>query len=209
MCGRFKLDVDIIYLESYLKENFAIPTFNPTLYTPKKEVRPSEPVLALIHDTSHYRLGHLKWGYLPFYAKHDKDRPLINARGETLAEKPAFKEAFKAQRCIILADSFYEWQATPKGKQPMRIALSEKQMMPLAGLWRTFQSKTGQKVHTCTIITVPANAAIKPIHDRMPLILDDNTVHTWLQPTIQDSTQLASLIQSYPAEQVEITSADL
>ena len=209
MCGRFKLDVDVRFLETYLHEIFAVSKFDSTHYSPKKEVRPSDAVLALIHDGKHYRVGPLKWGYLPRYAKHEKDRPLINARGETLAEKQAFKEAYLTQRCIILADSFYEWQSTASGKQPMRISLHEKQMMPLAGLWRSFQTSAGQKVHTCAIITVAANAAIKPIHDRMPLILDENTVHFWLKPPIQDPVDLERLIQPYPDEGMQIEPVDL
>ncbi|TVP96640.1 MAG: SOS response-associated peptidase [Acholeplasmatales bacterium] len=209
MCGRFKLDVEVSFLQQYLFEVFAIPQFDGNQYVPRREIRPSDTVLTLIHDSHRYRVGPLKWGFLPSYAKHAKDRPLINAKGETLSQKAPFKKAFKSQRCIVLADSFYEWRETASGKQPMRIWDTQRAVMPLAGLWNTYKDASGSATHTCAIITVAANAVIEPIHARMPLILDAESLHSWLRPPVQDVASLAPLLRSFPAASIHIEPVQL
>ena len=127
---------------------------------------------------------------------------MINARSETLAEKPAFRSAFRRRRCLVLADGFYEWQKQPgsKAKIPTYIRLSSEKPFAFAGLWEQWNSKDGSTILSCTIITTEPNEMMKSIHNRMPVILPEDSYQTWLDPSEKQPDQLSVLLRPYPAE---------
>ena len=125
---------------------------------------------------------------------------MINARAETVAEKPAFRNALKKRRCMVLADGYYEWQKTPLGKRPYRIILKSGESFAMAGLWETWKDPQGNVVPSCTIITTEANDFLNPIHDRMPVILPREKEGLWLEPGVEDPASLTGILAPYPEE---------
>ncbi|MHC8517405.1 SOS response-associated peptidase [Sporosarcina sp. ITBMC105] len=201
MCGRFTLFApyhDII-------ERFSIESaFEESEYMPSYNIAPSQQVAAIINDGSKNRLGYLRWGLIPPWAKDEKiGYKMINARAETIAEKPSFKQAFTKRRCIIPADSFYEWQRKDGEKIPMRIKLKSNSMFGIAGLWESWQSPEGKTIYTCTAITTEPNNLVKPIHNRMPVILKKEEEAKWLDPSITDIHFLGNMLQSFDEDQME------
>lgn len=194
MCGRFTLtagpeeisnrfNVELTFLQNYEK------TYN---------IAPSQHVFAIINDGKMNRGGYLRWGLIPPWAKDEKiSFKLINARAETVAKKPSFKNAFQKQRCLIIADSFYEWKDIGGKKQPMRIMRKDGQLFAMAGLWEKWRSPSGNAIYTCTIITTKANLLLKDIHERMPVILNKEDEQIWLNPNISDIHLLQSLLKPY------------
>jgi len=128
---------------------------------------------------------------------------MINARAETVATKSAFRVALRNRRCLVVADGFYEWQQRGRTKQPYRIVLKSREPFGFAGLWETWTAPDGETIRTCTIITTEANEQLKPIHDRMPVILTREAEDIWLDPAIQDPAKLLPLIRPYPAEEMD------
>ncbi|MBE0701161.1 MAG: SOS response-associated peptidase, partial [Acholeplasmataceae bacterium] len=122
---------------------------------------------------------------------------MINAKSETLGEKPSFYPSFKTKRCVILADGFYEWKKEQKQKTPMRIVLKDQKIFPMAGLWSTYQRSDGSKFFTCTIITTSANDLMASIHDRMPVILTEENQKAWLNPRNTDLDMLSKVLVPY------------
>jgi putative SOS response-associated peptidase YedK len=182
MCGRYTLtdpDPRILRFRFDLTESAEIdegPRFN---------VAPTDPVLAVRRNEDGVREpGYPRWGLVPHFAEPDSfDRLLINARAETVDEAPAFREAFERSRCLIVADGFYEWRATPTGKRPQWITLPEREHFGFAGLWARSRKHDGSDLHSCTIVTTEPSVEVAPIHDRMPVILDREDEATWLDPT--------------------------
>jgi len=145
----------------------------------------------------------LRWGLIPYWAKDRSIGPrCINAMCETLANKPAFREAFRRRRCLVPADFFYEWQKLPAGKQPYAIGLAEGSPMAFAGLWERWNDPEagGQPLHTFSIITGPPNELCAPIHNRMPVILPREAWRRWLGEDAADGDDLAALLRPYPAQ---------
>jgi putative SOS response-associated peptidase YedK len=136
---------------------------------------------------------------------------LINARSETLAEKPSFREAFKSRRCLIPASGFYEWQKKGSGaKQPFYFYLNDRKVFGFAGLWEEWiDRQTGELLETCTIITIEANAVLKPVHDRMPVILNPNAYDEWLDAKVKDINRLQNLLKPYPAAEMSSDAVSL
>jgi putative SOS response-associated peptidase YedK len=128
---------------------------------------------------------------------------MINARSETAHEKPSFRQALKSRRCIVPANGFYEWQKSGKEKIPHYIRFRDNQIMSFAGLWEAWRSSDGQTVESCTILTTEANSLLKPIHDRMPVILDQQEHGHWLSTDRIDAGELDELFHPYPAERLE------
>ena len=141
----------------------------------------------------------LKWGLIPSWAKEAAiGSRMINARAETVAEKPAFRSAFRRRRCLLVADGFYEWQKQPEGpKQPYRITLQDGGPFGFAGLWESWRDPAGGTVESCTIVTTEANAFLAPIHHRMPVIVSPGDFDLWLDPGAPPQTALA-LLRPYP-----------
>jgi putative SOS response-associated peptidase YedK len=158
----------------------------------------------VIGDDGKRYMKQMLWGLIPSWAKDPGigDR-MINARVETLAEKPAFRAALKKRRCIIPADGFYEWQKLGKVKQPVRIVLKSREPFGFAGLWEHWRSPEGEEVLSCTIITTEANDLLKTVHDRMPVILTRDAEAAWLDPKTQDPEKLLRLLKQYPPEELE------
>jgi putative SOS response-associated peptidase YedK len=145
----------------------------------------------------------LHWGLIPSWAEDATiGNRMINARAETVASKPAFRQAFQRRRCLVLADGFFEWQKRDGGKQPHHIRLKEGRPFGLAGLWERWE-RGDQPIESCAIITTGPNAVMQPIHDRMPVILAPDAYDLWLGATPADRQQLEALLRPYPAEQME------
>lgn len=202
MCGRFTLFSDF----NAIIERFNIEAaIGEDLYLPSYNIAPSQSVLSVINDGTKNRLGYLRWGLIPSWAKDEKiGYKMINARAETILEKPSFRNAFKKRRCLVVADSFYEWKRDrSKTKIPMRIKLKSDGLFAMAGLWEPWKSPAGHSVFSCTIITTTANNLMKSIHDRMPVILKPEDEQTWLNPTNMDPEGLNHLLKPLPEEFME------
>jgi putative SOS response-associated peptidase YedK len=159
-------------------------------------------------DAGRRELVPLKWGLIPSWAKDPKiATQCLNARAETVAEKPAFRSAFKKRRCLILADGYYEWTG-PKGKkQPWHFHLHNRAPFAFAGLWEHWRPPEGDPVETCTIITTDANELAAKYHDRMPIILHTADYSRWLDPANQSVDDLTPLLVPYPTEEMEVAAA--
>ena len=146
----------------------------------------------------------MRWGLIPSWAKDMSiGNRAINARAETLAEKPMFRTALRRRRCLILADGFYEWVRAGKARQPMRILLTTGEPFAFAGLWETWTNPAGETIHSCTIVTTAPNDLTRPIHDRMPVILLPENESVWLNHSIEDASELNGLLTPYPASEME------
>jgi putative SOS response-associated peptidase YedK len=187
MCGRYSLFANFREIE----ERFGEATFEEDEYEESYNIAPSQMVLSVINDGVKNRLGYLKWGLVPSWAKDSKvGFKMINARAETVHEKPSFREAFKKKRCLIVADSFYEWKRTENRKVPMRIKMKNNELFAMAGLWESWKSPSGELVHTCTILTTAPNDLMSTIHDRMPVILKQADEQSWLNPEVKTIDEL-------------------
>ncbi|NWF63540.1 MAG: SOS response-associated peptidase [Chloroflexi bacterium] len=197
MCGRFTLTVD----PAELTDAFAIFTF-PTQFAPRYNIAPTQPVLAIPNDARN-KADFFIWGLIPSWSKDPSSaNKLINARSETLAEKPSFRGAYKYKRCLIPADGFYEWKTQPgtKIKTPYFIQMQDRKPFAMAGLWDEWTSPDGSPLRTCAIITTEPNQLMSTLHNRMPVILNPKDYSMWLEPTPQTPEKLATLLKPYPAE---------
>lgn len=196
MCGRFTVTCD----EPELIERFEVKeTFRETRLVPRFNVSPTQSVAVVVKNKGTTTLDTYKWGLIPFWVKDlKKMKPMINARSESLAEKPFFKTALSRRRCLIPADGFYEWKQEPdsKRKTPMFIHLPDRKLFAFAGLWDEWKDPEGNPIRTCTIITTEANDSIKPVHDRMPVILSPEAESKWLDEKNNDPMDLISLLKS-------------
>jgi putative SOS response-associated peptidase YedK len=201
MCGRFTFTAD----PDELKDAFGLSEPAPAGLTPRYNVAPTQPV-AVVPNREPRKLDIFNWGLIPSWAKDPKiGNSLINARAETIAEKPAFRAAFKRRRCLVLADGFYEWKKTgaPKGpKTPMYIQLKDGRPFAFAGLWDVWQSADGSSLNSCTIITTTPNELLAEIHDRMPVILPPSAYATWLTPDELPSEKALALLRPFDAAQM-------
>ncbi|GAA4702345.1 SOS response-associated peptidase [Brevibacillus fulvus] len=196
MCGRFTLITD----SDQLQMRFDLETTPFTLQA-RYNIAPGQLIPAILEDRGQRRIGQLRWGLVPSWAQDEKiGYKLINARAETVEQKPAFKRLFERKRCIIPADGFYEWKQGEHGKQPMRIMLKSGELFAFAGLFDTWTRPDGQKIHTCTIITTQPNEVVKDIHDRMPVILRKEDEAIWLNREIYDAESLRALLVPYAPE---------
>ncbi len=194
MCGRFNLITDAGALVDFFELGQGMEL------QPRYNIAPSRDV-AVVRETGGGRaLSMLRWGLIPSWAKDPKiGYRMINARAETVAEKPSFRVALRRRRCLIPATGFYEWKAVPGGKQPYNIQLVDGGLFAFAGLWERWQGGGGQAVESCTIIVTEANRAISPIHDRMPVILDPSDYKNWLDPQLQDAASLQPMLRPCPS----------
>ncbi len=199
MCGRFTLTVTMDeLLLRYFIDYPAAP-----FHQPRYNVAPGQMIAAVIHDGAKNRIGELKWGLIPHWAKDERiGNRCMNARAESLADKPAFKIPFLRKRCLIPADGFYEWKRTGNRKQPMRIMMRHRGIFSMAGLYDTWMAPDGRKISSCTIITTEPNDLMRDIHDRMPVILRPEDESAWLDRNNDDADLLKSLLAPYPAEEM-------
>jgi putative SOS response-associated peptidase YedK len=198
MCGRFTLTADI----SALQESF--PWLGiPSGLEPRYNIAPSQPVAVVPNDGKN-RLDFFTWGLIPSWAKDPSiGNRMINARAETLAEKPSFRNAFRRRRCLVLADGFYEWRKDDgKSKTPMYIRLEDGSPFAFAGLWEIWNAPDGSQVLSCAIITTEPNPLMAKIHNRMPVILPQAAHMPWLHSGEADTKALSALLKPYPAEEM-------
>ena len=168
---------------------------------PNYNVAPTQNVLTVIDDGQNRRGGFMRWGLIPYWAKTPSiGSRMINARAETVARKPAYRSAFKRRRCLVLADGFYEWQRMGRARTPMRITLESGKPFAFAGLWALWKDAEGNTVPSCTIITTEANDLLRPIHNRMPVILPKDMEQFWLDRDVQEAPALESVLNPYPSE---------
>ena len=198
MCGRFTLWLQFGDLVK------AFPEFEFTEeLSPRYNIAPSQPVAVVPNDGSR-RVRLFQWGLVPFWAKDPKiGYRLINARAETLAEKPAFRAAYRRRRCLILADGFYEWRTEPgrRLKAPFYVRLASGEPFAFAGLWEVWRPDD-TPLYSCVIITTDSNALLTPIHDRMPVILPRDAYELWLSPHEMRPRDLVHLLRPYPSEEM-------
>lgn len=199
MCGRFTLTHDI----NAVARAFRVPV-PPSLQTSARyNVAPTQNIVTAINDGSPH-LDMLRWGLIPSWAKDESiGSKMINARAETLAEKPSFKRLLRSRRCLIAADGFYEWKKEAGGKTPMYITMKDSEIFALAGLWDTWKNADGELIRTCTIITTAPNELLSTIHNRMPVILAPEEREAWLDADLHDEHQLISLLKSYPTDAMQ------
>src|SRR5512136_1289526 len=187
MCGRFTL------VSPYVAVTERFHAAAPLDLRPRYNIAPGQDVFCVIRDGEN-RIERLRWGLIPFWAKDPAiGNRLINARAETVAEKPSFKSAFAKRRCLVVADGFYEWRPAGKRKVPVYICLKSKKPFGFAGLYETWKTPEGNELRTCTIVTTEANDLVRPIHDRMPVILSGGVEDRWLDPGKWNREMLLSL----------------
>jgi putative SOS response-associated peptidase YedK len=183
MCGRFTLTRSA----AEVAEHFALAAAPP--HAPRFNAAPTQPVLAIraARDGAGREAAQLQWGLVPFWAKHSRDAAKhINARVETLSERPAFREAGERRRCLVPADGFYEWRGARAERQPFHIALPGGELFAFAGLWERWQQPEGGALESVAIVTTAATPNIRPLHERMPLVVDPAGYDAWLSPTARE-----------------------
>lgn len=197
MCGRYTLS-----RPGDLLTELGVETTEPL--EARYNIAPTQKVPAVRATPEAPReLVHLRWGLIPFWAKDIKiGNRMINARSETVAEKPAFRTSLRRKRCAILADGFYEWKKTADGKQPFHIHLEDQKPFVFAGLWDRWDKGPIDPIESFTILTTSPNDKVAELHNRMPVILTPEALELWLDPTIDDAARLLPLLVPYPAEQI-------
>jgi putative SOS response-associated peptidase YedK len=202
MCGRARLSSDV----SEIKLVFSIPPDRPIPnIAPSWNVAPTDPLLVVRYDrrAGERSLDVMRWGLVPFWAKDIKvGFANINAKAEGIEGKPAFREAFQRRRCLVPVDNFYEWKKTATGKQPYAIALADRHLMALAGLWETWRSPAGERVRSFAVITTAPNELCAELHNRMPVVLKPAAWPVWLGEGPADAPQLKTLLAPYPSEEM-------
>ena len=195
MCGRYTMASP----EEWIREELDLFEL-PDDYRPRYNIAPTQDVLAVIRADDGLRAGWLRWGLIPSWAKDPAiGNRMINARAETIASKPAFRDAFRRRRCLIVADGFYEWQEVGSARVPMWIHRASHRPFTFAGIWDRWKPPEGEPIFSCAIITTEANDALRPIHERMPVILPPEDRATWLDPDADPET-LAALLRPYPGD---------
>lgn len=197
MCGRYNLISDAGALVDFFR------TVNRLDTQPRYNIAPSQDVPVVRAGKSGRELVLMHWGLVPHWAR---DRKIayhtINARAETVASKPAFRDAFRRHRCLVPATGFYEWKADKKGKQPYNIRVGDGKLFAFAGLWAHWTRHPEAPLDSFSIIVTDANEAVRPVHERMPVILHPDDYETWLDPTIRDPARLQPLLRPCPASWV-------
>lgn len=207
MCGRFALRRPPAEIARLFKTKGALPNVGPRF-----NVAPTHDVLAIAYDRTkaERRMGTLRWGLVPSWAKDAKiASTLINAKAETIREKPSFREAFGRRRCIVPADAFYEWKIEGKARRPFAAVRRDGEPLAFAGLWERWRDgASGELIRTCAIVTTTANATCAPIHHRMPVILPEESQARWLGEEDATLDDLAALLAPFPAEAMEVYPVD-
>jgi putative SOS response-associated peptidase YedK len=195
MCGRYTIKAPVAQLATLFD------VLEPSPLAPRYNVAPTQsvPVVRLSPQHNRREMAMLRWGLIPSWAKDAViGNRMINARADS--EKPSFRSAFEKRRCLVVADGFYEWQKLNGKKQPYYIGLKGGGPFAFAGLWEHWQDPEDKPVETCTIITTDANELVKPIHNRMPVILQPKDYQEWLDPEVENKGELQELLRPYPSE---------
>ena len=201
MCGRFTLFADAIQIA----DRFYVVNLDQSLVRPRYNIAPSQNIAAIVRDGERQqnRLGMLRWGLIPVWAKDMSiGYKMINARSETVHEKPSYKRLLKKRRCLIPASGFFEWKKVGNRKQPFHIRLKNEELFAFAGLWDQWEYE-GEIINSCTIITTKPNDLMKEIHNRMPVILTKENEKIWLDKEIDEPNELQNLLQPFESKQME------
>lgn len=198
MCGRFTLTVT----PNQVKKTFSLTDCLD--FSPQYNIAPTHSICAIASSLNHsWETRFFHWGLIPSWAKNSKNASnLINARLETLGDKPSFKQAFSQRRCLIIADGFYEWNRQLYGKNPLFFHKEDKQIFAFAGLWEKWQSPDGKIIESATIINTQARGVMATIHPRMPIILAKSAYKIWLDNSIQNHQQLSDLLNTHLESQL-------
>ena len=199
MCGRYAF----FSPAEAVKRTFALDLV-PEL-KPRYNIAPTQSVPALrVAEEGSRTLVMLHWGLVPRWAKERAiGNRMINARSETLAEKPAYRDAFRRRRCLVLADGWYEWQPAPGGKQPWFVRLRDPRPIAFAGLWERWKDPAGELLESCTIATIDASESIRKIHDRMPVVLAEESWDRWMDPAYSDTGALSGILKPYDSKALQ------
>ena len=192
MCGRYSLIADL----GELAKRYEFDGDGLAL-KPAYNVAPTQDVLTVVGGETR-RGGFMRWGLIPWWAKNASiGSRLINARAETVSEKPAFRDALRRRRCLVLADGFYEWQRTGSARKPMRVVMRSREPFAFAGLWSVWRDPDGNRIPSCAIITTTANDLLRLVHDRMPVVLPRELEELWLDRSIDGPGALGSVLTPY------------
>src|ERR1022692_248349 len=197
MCGRYRLS----RRKQIIEEHFDSVSGDED-WSPRYNIAPTQPIPVIRQNPKEpvRELSLMRWGLIPRWAKDSSGAArMINARSETASTKPAFRDALKYHRCLILADGFYEWMRmrTGKAKQPYCFEINNGELFAFAGLWDRWKDPSGQWVKSCSILTTTPNAVTSPVHDRMPVILDPDSYELWLDPGMQNVAAISELLKPY------------
>ena len=206
MCNRYS-----VTNPSGIKARFKIrdSDFSDVAIRPKFNLAPTEEGPTIIQEGDERQLQPMLFGLIPSWAKDAKiATQCLNARAETIQERPAYRTLFKKRRCLVVADGFYEWVADGKKKRPRRIVLKDHGLFAFAGVWDTWKNAQGREFKSFAIVTTESNDLIRPIHDRMPVILREEDEALWLAPYVTEAKTLLPLLKPYPSEQMEMFSVD-
>lgn len=205
MCGRFTLTTPVSELVRIFRAERLDDSLRPDAAepAPRYNIAPTEAIVVLRRagGGGPRELARLRWGLIPEWVEDPSDWPLlINARAESLDEKPAFRDAVRARRCLVLADGFYEWRAEGGRKQPYHVRPRSEGPIAFAGLWERLQRPGEEAVESCAIVTTDANELLRPIHDRMPVILAPDARERWLDPAVDAYEELEDALRPPPSE---------
>ena len=207
MCGRYSF-------QGQAKEISNRLGFKPLRLEPRYNIAPTQLAPVIVQRDGGNEMCLMKWGLIPFWAKDAAiGSRMINARAESIAEKPAFRTSFKRRRCLVPADGFFEWKKVPgtSRKQPFRLALKSGEPFVMAGLWDRWKDSSqghDEEVESFTIITTEPNSVASEIHNRMPAILKPDDAPTWLDKEMEDASKLLSLLAPYPGGDMKIYAVD-
>jgi putative SOS response-associated peptidase YedK len=200
MCGRFELHSAFEIIARLFSLTGSVLTM-PTGYN----ISPGQNIAIVVNEDGTNRLSACHWGFAPPWGKELNDGyKMINARAETVSEKPSFRQAFSRHRCLVVADGFYEWKSEGGKKRPFYIHLRDGKPFGMAGLYNTWTSPEGTQVCTTTIITTEANEVVRPIHDRMPVIMQPGEYDLWLAPSVHEKDKLLPVLKPYPGKDLDL-----
>ena len=198
MCGRYRLS----RRKQIIEEHFDSVSGGEN-WSPRYNIAPTQPVPVIRqHPKEPNRvLSLMRWGLIPLWAKDASGSAgMINARSETAATKPAFRDPMKSRRCLIPADGFYEWQKTGEAKQPFCFEVNDGELFAFAGVWDRWRGPSGQWITSCSILTTTPNAVTSAVHDRMPVILDPGNYDVWLDPGMNNVEAASEMLNPYNAQ---------
>jgi len=197
MCGRYRLS-----RRKQLVEEYFDTASDQPVWTPRYNIAPTQPVSVIRQNPTRPRreLSLMRWGLIPSWAREPSiSAQMINARSETAATKPAFRDPLTSRRCLIPADGFYEWQRNGKAKQPYCFEVNDGELFAFAGLWDRWKDPSGRWVKSCSILTTTPNAVTSVVHDRMPVILDPADYDLWLDPGMTNVEAASEMLKPYDA----------
>jgi putative SOS response-associated peptidase YedK len=197
MCGRYRLS----RRKQIIEEHFDSVSGEED-WTPRYNIAPTQPVPIIRQNPKEplRRMSFVRWGLIPSWAKDmSGSASMINARSETAAMKPVFRDALKSRRCLVPADAFYEWKRTGKAKQPFCFEVRDGELFAFAGLWDRWKDPRGSSISSCSILTTTPNAVTSAVHDRMPVVLDPSNYDLWLDPGMTNVDAACDLLKPYDA----------